>query len=139
MTAGVSAAESGNGTTFTWGSYAIAEIETINDFGVTREKIETTNHDSSGNFKEFIAGLASCADITLVGNLITSDSSGQMQAIIDCIAGTKKTGTLTLPNTDASTWAATMFCSDYKITPNRTGALKIKLVMTISGVPTWTV
>jgi len=139
MTAGVSAAEAGKGTTFTWGSYAIAEIDTINDFGVTRDKIEVTSHDSSGNFKEFIAGLASCGDITLTGNLISTDTSGQMQAITDCLAGTKKTGTLTLPNTDASTWAATMFCSDYKITPDRAGALKIKLVMTVSGSPTWTV
>lgn len=135
----VSASELGDGASFTWGSYEIAEIETINDFGVTRDKVEVTNHDSTDHFKEFIAGLATASDITLAGNLITGDTSGQMQAITDCLAGTKKTGTITLPNTAASTFSATMFCSDYHITPSRTGALKFKFVMTISGKPTFTV
>ena len=135
-----SSAQLGKGTTFKWGTtYYIAEIDTISDFGVSRDDVEISSHDSSGNFKEFMAGLAQGADITLTGNLITGDTSGQMQAITDCIAGTTKTGTITLPNTDASTWAATMYCKDYKITPNRTGALKIRLVMKITGVPTWTV
>jgi predicted secreted protein len=139
MTAGVSAAESGKGTTFTWGSYPLVEMVTFSDIGASCADIDVTSHDSSGNWTEFIAGLNTAAELTMTGNLITGDTSGQMQAITDFAAHTKKTGTLTLPNTAASTWAATMYCKDYKVTADRTGALKIKFTMKPSGQPTWTV
>lgn len=139
MTAGVSAAEKGAGTTFTFNSYAIAELTTIGEFGVTRDDIDVTSYDSSGNAYEYIAGLVNGGELTCAGNLITGDTSGQMAAITACLAGTKATGTITLANTAASTWSATMHCKSYKITTGLKDALKISFVFKISGVPTWTV
>lgn len=135
----VTAAEGAMGTALKWGSYSIVELSSINGMGVSREDIDVTSHDSTGDFREFIAGLATAKELTLEGNLITSDSSGQMQAITDCLAGTKKTVTITFPNTDASTYACTMYCKDYEITAGMAEQLKIRLIMKPSGVPTWTV
>lgn len=139
MTAGVSTAEKGAGSQFVWNSNAIVELTTIGEFGVTTDDIDVTSHDSSNNAYEYIAGLKNGGELSLAGNLITTDTSGQMAAITACLAGTKATGTITLPNTAASTWAATMHCKSYKINPDLKGALKISFVFKISGQPVWTV
>ena len=139
MTAGVSAAEKGAGTQFAFNGYNIVELTSIGEFGVTRDDIDVTSYDSSNNAYEYIAGLTNGGELTCAGNLITSDSSGQMAATTACLAGTKATGTITLANTAASTWSATMRCKSYKINADLKGALKISFVFKISGQPTWTV
>lgn len=132
-------AELGQYTQFKKGTTLIAEIYNIGGFGVTRDDIDVTSHDTSGNADDFIPGMKHGGEIALEGWLKTSDSSGQMQAITDCLAGTKSTYTITLPNSDASTWAATMYCKRYLITPDLKGALKIAFTMKVTGLPTWTV
>ncbi len=139
MTAGVSAAELGAGSQFVWNSYAIVELTNIGEFGVTRDDVDVTSHDSSNNAYEYLPGMKNGGELSIAGNLISSDASGQMAAITACLTGTKATGTITLPNTAASTWAATMHCKSYKINPDLKGALKISFVFKISGQPTWTV
>jgi len=132
-------AELGQYTTFKFPTYAIAKLSKIGEFGVSRDDLDVTAHDTSGNADDWIAGQIHAGDITLTGFLITTDTSGQIAAITDCLAGTKRVGTITLPNTDGSTWACTMHCKSYKINPDLKGAIGITLVMKCSGAPTWTV
>jgi hypothetical protein len=132
-------AELGQYTTLKFPTYAIAKLNKIGEFGVTRDDLDVTAHDTSGNADDWIAGQLHGGNLTVSGFLITSDTSGQMAAITDCLAGTKRTMTITLPNTDASTWVATAHCSSYKINPDLKGAIGITMTFKISGVPVWTV
>lgn len=73
----MSQAISGVGTAFhrwngsTWD--AIAEITSIKGPGLKRDQIEVTNLDSTGGYKEFIAGFKESGTITLTMNFIRSN------------------------------------------------------------------
>lgn len=136
---GASAAELGAGTTLSDGSYSIAALHTIGKCGASRADLDVTAHDSSDNALAFIAGLVDGGTLTCSGYLKTSDTSGQMQAITDMLAGTHKTYTLTLPNTDASTLVFYGHCNKYTIDPSLKGAIGIDLSFRISGKPVFTV
>ena len=73
----MSQAISGVGTAFhRWnGSHwdAIAEITSIKGPGLKRDQIEVTNLDSTGGYKEFIAGFKESGTISLTMNFIRSN------------------------------------------------------------------
>jgi predicted secreted protein len=73
----MSQAISGVGTAFhRWnGSHwdAIAEITSIKGPGVKRDQIEVTNLDSTGGYKEFIAGFRESGTISLSMNFIRNN------------------------------------------------------------------
>lgn len=63
-----SAAFSGVGTTFNRDSVAIAEINSITGPNMTRDFIDVTSLDSTGGYREFIAGFRDGGEITLEMN-----------------------------------------------------------------------
>jgi hypothetical protein len=127
-------AELGKGATLKDSSdYAIARIKTIGAFGVTKADIETTTHDVSGNFRSYMAGLGDGGEIPVTCDLLTSDSSGQIAAIADCLAGTEDTYTITLPNTDASTFVFRGYVKSYKIDPRINDTIGLDLVFKTTG------
>jgi len=58
----------------TWGGSPIDEITTF-DLGVTTARLDVTNHDSPGGFREFIAGLFEPQEITFTANHVDSHYS----------------------------------------------------------------
>lgn len=63
-----SAAFSGVGTTFNRDSVAIAEVNSITGPNMTRDFIDVTSLDSTGGYREFIAGFRDGGEITLEMN-----------------------------------------------------------------------
>lgn len=138
MTFTQSSAVRGQGTTLKNASnYAIAEITKIGAFGVTRDDIDVTNHDTSNNCDDWIAGQCHGGELAITANLIRTDTSGQVRVMQTALlAGTKEVYTITLPS--CSTWAATMHCKSYKVNDDLKNQVTVDLVFKVSGVPTWT-
>lgn len=58
------------------GAYsAIAEIVEVAPFNISREALETTNHDTSDNYREFIKGLCDLGEISFVANWLISNAT----------------------------------------------------------------
>lgn len=133
-----STAESATGTTFTWNSVLIAEVNTVGDLDLTADDIDVTHYTSDDQYKEYIPGMKDGGEITITGNLLSGDS-GQASLITDFNSGTKYTGLITLPNTDASTWSFTAYVKGFKHTMPINDKLGFEAVLKISGKPTFTV
>lgn len=58
------------------GAYsAIAEIVEVAPFNISREALETTNHDTSDNYREYIKGLCDLGEISFVANWLISNAT----------------------------------------------------------------
>jgi len=107
-----SAAESGTGSTFTWNSVLISETNVVGDVDQTSDDIEVTHYTSDDGFKEFIQGLRDAGEVTIEGNFLSGDS-GQASLLADYYTGVTRTGLITYPNTDASTWTFTAYVKSF--------------------------
>lgn len=120
----------------------IAEIVDFGGFGESRDVLEVTSHDSSGNAVERIMGMFNAADITMTCNfvpqptMLDSDNSGQYVAIKDFLNGTRKQWVIHLANTDATTFTFWGFVSSYTLTSPNKGVIQLSITMSITGKPT---
>lgn len=118
----------------------IAEITDFGEYGVTRADLDVTNHDSSGNAEEYIAGLIQGGEFTVTANMISGDTSGQMKAITQCLAGTIGIYIIRLPNTSLSTYEFYGYCKSYKIKAETKGVIKMTMTFKVAKqAPTFTV
>lgn len=83
MTSGVAA----KGTLFAWNSNDVAELSNISGPSESMDPIDLTSHDSSGSFKEFVAGLRDGGEISIEGNFIKGDADGQIAMHTDFQSG----------------------------------------------------
>lgn len=58
----------GVGTIFKRGAIAVAEISSISGPNISRGHIDVTNLDSTGGYREFIAGFRDAGEVTLTMN-----------------------------------------------------------------------
>lgn len=93
-----SSGESGFGTLLNWDSQNIAELSSISGPSETADTIDVTSHDSDDTYKEFVAGLRDGGDISFEGNLITTDTDGQIAMHTDFQAGSKKAFIVKFPD-----------------------------------------
>lgn len=81
----------------TVGSTAVLGLEEVNFTGYEAAMHDITTHDSTGNSKEFLAGLVDGGDVEINGAYITSDAGqiklktlgGAAQAIVITFSDTK--------------------------------------------------
>ncbi len=130
----------GKGLTFKKGSTPIAQITEMGDFGESSTDVDVTSHDTSGNYKEYIAGLKEGGELPVTCVFSKADTSGQIQAITDCQNGTRSTYTISFAAGDgtAATWSALMHPKSYKIRSPITDVVKIAFVFKIDGQPVFT-
>ena len=123
-----SIAESGTGTTFTWNSVLINKTNVVGDVEQKSDDIEVTNHSRDDGFKEFIQGLRDAGEVTIEGNFLSGDA-GQASLLADYYTGVTRTGLITYPNTDASTWTFTAYVKSF--TPSTPIGDKIGFTATV--------
>ena len=58
----------GVGTVFKRGAVAVAEVSSISGPNISRGHIDVTNLDSTGGYREFIAGFRDAGEVTLTMN-----------------------------------------------------------------------
>ena len=93
----MSSALAGKGTKLNWDSADVAELTSISGPGESMDPIDVTSHDSASGYREFLAGLKAGGDISMEGNLLPSDTDGQVALYADFQAGSKKAFKIKFP------------------------------------------
>ena len=75
------------GTIFTLGSTGstgvIGNLTNISGPGISADTIDVTSHDSTGAYRQFVAGLIDGGEISLEGNLVTAAAGNAFMTAIN--------------------------------------------------------
>lgn len=136
MTSGVAAF----GTKLDWHGNIVAELTSISGPTETMDTIDLTSHDSADAFREFVAGLRDGGEITIEGNFIKGDDTGQITMHTDFQAGTAQTFIIKMPGWASKpefrgTGLVTAFSTDYPFD----GKISFSATIKVTGKPVLTV
>ena len=135
MTSGVS----GFGTKLNWDGADLAELTSISGPSESMDTIDLTSHDSTEAFREFVAGLHDGGEISIEGNFIKGDSTGQIAMHTDFQAGTVKAWIIKMPGWASAPQIAgngyvTAFSLDYPFD----GKISFSATIKVTGKPVLT-
>ena len=108
----------------------IEEVLSVGGFGKTNDLVDVTNLDSPAGTKEYIAGLADGAEITIECNYIDA-GTGQGGLVTDVDA--QATAQFVMTYNAATTYTFDAVCLGYQITPSVTEQNKISFTIKVSG------
>ena len=117
------------------GDYKIANLTSIGEIGVESEEIETTDHDSEGGYKEFIAGSKDAGELSLAGNIKDETNVEKMLALAE--SQSMEDWEIKYPS--GATWTFKGFVKSFKDgekTPE--GVATFSATIRISGKPVYT-
>ena len=115
---------------------AIEEVQSLSGFGVNNELVEVTHLTSPSAAKEYIAGLADGAEMTLECNFF--DTAAEQAALIASV-NARRTLTFQVANTGVSpevTYDFSAVCIGWEIVPSPTEQNKINFTLKITGAIT---
>ncbi len=112
-------------------SPSAGEITSISGPGISTGEIDITNHSSSDDFREFVAGLMDGGEFSIEGNLTADIVTG---IYADLISRTSKSYTITFPN--GLTWTFTGFPKSFETSAPVDGKLGFSATIRVSGKPT---
>ena len=122
------------GLTLTWNSVALAEVKNVSGPGISFDTIDVTHYTSASQMREFIAGFGDGGDVTVEGNFIASDATGQIAFIADAIAKTVREVIIT-HTVSAITWTFDAMVTGFEPTFPMEGGLGFTATLKVSGVP----
>jgi len=134
MTSAISA----YGAKVNWNSNDIAEATNIQFSGQSVDMLDVSNHDSTNEFREFIAGLIDGGEITFEANFKSTDTTGQIALHTDFQAKTSRTCQLTLPDSLGNI-SGTAWCTKYDFSFPHDGEATISVTIKYTGKPTLTI
>jgi len=112
----------------------VARVDTIGEFSVGEtDSIEITTHDTPGNFRQFIAGLADAGELEFSG-VWTADAT---QRSLAGLRGVMRDWRVTLPG-GLGTWRALGFLTTLSVNPQREERIEFSCTLKLSGAPTLT-
>jgi len=94
------------GTTLTKGVTVIGELTEINGLELSADTIDVTTLNSSGGYRDFIAGFKDAGEISISGFFYPGDA-GQSALITAFESGASDTYTITFPSAMGATWTVT--------------------------------
>ena len=125
------------GTTLTWDSDLIPELDNIEMTGSRGEKIDITNHDSADDYREYVLGLLDGGTINISGNFLPANAYQSAMLFTDHYARSSKTWVITYPDTGSATITGTGVLESWSIQAPVAGKLSFSAVIGISGKPTF--
>jgi predicted secreted protein len=135
---------SGKGTKLTWDTVDIAELSNISGPSQSADTIDLTSHDSADSYREFVAGLRDGGEISFDGNLITTDSTGQIAMHTDFQAGSTKVWIIKFPAWVTSSHeypqiTGSGICTGFEVSFPDDDKISISGKIKVTGKPTLTV
>jgi len=130
------AAISAFGSTFKWNAVALAELTNISYNGSKVEQLDVSSHDSTGQNREYVAGWGDAGEITIEGNYIAGDTTGQIAFATDAVAKTTREWIITAPNSVFSLTGNGFVSQAPSLTFSSDGAIKFTASIKISGTVT---
>ncbi|MCK9591880.1 MAG: cadherin-like beta sandwich domain-containing protein [Methanoregula sp.] len=85
------------GTTLVWADDPILELTKIDPPFGTADDVDITNHDSADYTEEFVPGIIRVGTVDLEGNLLPSDTDGQIAMLGDLQSRTARAAAVILP------------------------------------------
>ncbi|MFA5458780.1 MAG: cadherin-like beta sandwich domain-containing protein [Synergistaceae bacterium] len=128
-------AKSAFGTSLSWGGNVIAGIETITYSGITMSMATVHPHDAASRFAEVVATVGDSGEIGISGVLYLTDTDGQIAAIADAKAGTKREAIITGPDDAPFTWTMDAIFTNFTPDFDRQGVLTYSATLKASGEP----
>ena len=113
----------------------IANLTSIGEIGVESEEIDTTDHDSPDNYKEFAPSLKDAGEVSLAGNIKDESNVEKMLALAE--SQSMEQWEVKYPS--GATWVFTGFIKSFKDgekTPD--GLATFSASIRISGKPVYT-
>jgi len=140
----MSSGVSGFGCIFHWDGVDLDESTQITGPSESMSPIDVTNHDSASAFREFVAGIHDGGEITVEGNFISGDSTGQIAMHTDFQATTVKAWKIKHPAWVASSHEypemdGNGYVTSFEINCPYDGPITYKATIKVTGKPTLTV
>ena len=130
----------GTGATFTVATVqevtaVLEEVKSVSGFGKTNELVDVTNFSSPNNTKEYIAGLADGAEISVECNKLNTGATVQNQLIADVDAqeSARFIRITWTDGTTSKTYSFNVVCLSYTYAPSIADANKISYTLKITG------
>jgi predicted secreted protein len=124
------------GTTLTWNSNAVPELDNIEMTGSRGEKIDITNHDSADQYREYVMGLLDGGSINVTGNFLPA-TANQTALITDHYSRTSRTWIITCSDAGDATFTGAGVVESFRVTAPVNGKLGFEATISISGKPTF--
>lgn len=140
---GASKARWGKGATISVGGSAVGEILSIGGVEVSRDTADVSNHDSDGDFKEYIPTFRDGGEVAITGNYVQGDV-GQLALGTAAASGAASAIVITFPKLStesaAAKWSFNAIVTKYKPVDEAGTAdqLKFGATLKITGAPTFT-
>lgn len=128
------------GTTFTWDGAVVAALNSIGGIEISVDTVDVTTHDSTGSYKEYIAGLLDAGEVALTGFFDYADATGQVAMVADCAARSVKAAVITFPASTGTTWSFNGLITAIKVgdAPTDDG-IPFSATIKVTGQPTFAV
>ena len=134
----------GKGTLFKRGDGAspevfttVAEVKSISGPELSRDTLDVTNMDSTGNFREFVATLQDGGSVSFDINLI-GDNTSQNNLDTDMNNGTARNFQMLLPNVGATLYSFTGLVTGFSVAVEIDGIITASITIKITGAVTRT-
>ena len=133
------AGQRGLGTTFEFektgseqANITIGNLTSIGEVGADADEIDVTTLDSTGGYREYIAGFA--GEIALSGYFVAGKNHDKIIELFD--SGENRTGIITFPS--GATMTVPCFVKSYKIGPEEVdGAIGFSASIRVTGQPVY--
>lgn len=86
------------GTTLVWNDDPVLELTKLDPTLGTVDDVDITNHDSADSTEEFVPGIIRVGTVDLEGNLLPTDTDGQVNILTDLQSRTPRAGAIILPS-----------------------------------------
>lgn len=133
------AAKRSFGTTLTYNGAVIAKLTQIGGVKITRESFDSTTHQSTDGFREYLPGLADAGEVPISGLMDYTDTAGQLAMAADAVAdpAVLRTCVITAPTATGLTWTFSAFLSEFQLLDGpMDGLIPFSASLKISGKPT---
>lgn len=113
----------------------IADLTSIGEIGVESDEIDVTTLDSTGGYKQFIAGFKDAGEVSLAGIVKSEDAMESMLALAESQAEEE----WTIETTSGSTWVFDGFVKSFKEGEATVdGVREFSSSIRVSGAPAYT-
>lgn len=113
----------------------IADLTSIGEVGVESSEVDVTTLDSTGGYKEYIAGFKDAGEVSLEGIIKSEDAMEAMLALAESQALEE----WTIETTSGSTWVFDGFVKSFKEGESTVeGVRTFTGSIRVSGAPTYT-
>lgn len=123
------------GTVLKIATVAVAQLTSIGGLDLSAETIDVTTLDSTGGWREFIAGFKDGGEVVISGYLNPSDS-GQEDIYDAYDSGDVTAFTIEFPSTIGATWQFNAVVTKYSTGAEVDGAVTFESSFKVSGKPT---